>query len=274
MKYLINYKIFESFLGTDRWRNDKKSDISSEIMNVLSSLTNNGFEVKLKTQLPKGPVKRISAILRMPSRIQVIINKVKDQNGGLPRFTYSEIEDKIENLKGYLSGRYTEIGSSASSDDWTTSNSHKTDGKRHHSYVFVFKLNDNQLPIHKKDSNIEHINDVFQDLIDLGIKISVKDMNPYSNVFIENLKPRKTPSSLGGPNEWVALTKEEIRELKDSIDKYIGVYDVSLFDSTVKYKGDANISLKEKVIKTHDELFEFLDNNDILGISLIFKNDE
>jgi hypothetical protein len=303
MKHLKHYNIFESI---------KSTDIKSDILEILSELDTKGnFGYKVRPQYANGPSKRISQKLDIAVRIKIEIMKFRDKErlegwkrtgalSVLQKFNYSEIEETLLKIEDSIKDRYKAIeginrsGSSSyqyninSLSDFNTSskkpkNSYSSDyddgmkGREGTYYSITFNIKPGYLPADGKkvNQNIEEIQDVFQDLIDSleGVKLNIREIGDYTRVILENLKPDKSSTSFGG-NAWIPLTDEQKSELKGAILKYEGMYEMSFFDSQVRFKQETPSSLKEKTIKTQEELFEFIDTGKPVSVTIIFKKND
>lgn len=301
MKYLKHYNIFESI---------KSTDIRIDILKILSELDTKGnFGYKIRPQYANGPSKRISQKLDIAVRIKIEIMKFRDKESlerwkktgalsVLQKFNYSEIEETLLKVEDSIKDRYKAIEginrSGSSSYQYTInglSNLKKIDktnrgnddyydgmkGREGNYYSVTFNIKPGYLPADgkKANQNIEEIQDVFQDLIDSleGVKLNIREIGEYTRVILENLKPDTSSTSFGG-NAWIPLTDEQKSELKAAILKYEGMYEMSFFDSQVRFKQETPSSLKEKTIKTQEELFEFIDKEKPVSVTIIFKKND
>lgn len=288
MKYLKHYNIFESVT----------TDTRSEIFKILSELEGNfGFKVRL--QYADGPVKRISQKLGIAPRIKIEIMKFQDKEklerwnktgslSQLARFNFSELEYVLMKIEDAIKDNYktielvTKKGNTSwqynvgSIEKWHNGK-FEVDNLSAVSVSYVIKSG--YLPVVKKgekgSEDLDSINDIFQDLTDSleGVKLKIREIGDYTRVILENLKPDTSSTSFGG-NAWIPLTDEQKSELKGAILKYEGMYEMSFFDSQVKFKQETPSSLKEKVIKSQEELFEFIDTGKPVAVTIIFKKND
>lgn len=303
MKYLKHYNIFESI---------KSTDIKRDILEILSELDTKGnFGYKIRPQYANGPSKRISQKLDIAVRIKIEIMKFRDKESlerwkktgamsVLQHFSYSEIEEILLKVEDSIKETYKPIEgvNRSGSDSYIYNISKLSDfkdnrkgteallgssydygmkGRKGNYYSISFNIKPGHLPSDNKKANVnvEEIKDVFQDLEDSleGVRLNIRQIGDYIRVILENLKPHSSSTSFGG-NAWIPLTDEQKYELKAAILKYEGMYEMSFFDSQVRFKQETPSSLKEKTIKTQEELFEFIDTGKPVSVTIIFKKND
>lgn len=262
MKHIISYKIFENISG----------DIKKEISYILSGLKERGYLTQVDIRYPNGPRKRISQILNLPSTFEVKIWKSQHT------YKIKEIESDIINLANSVSDRYhiSSILANSITDSKIIRSIKLIDELTEKCICYSIRFATNvDLVAHRDDnSDISPIKDLFQDFMDNGCVVSIKDLTDYVKISIDNLKPTRITDS-GPPNQWHVFYEDEINEIITAINRYVDIYNVTFFDAKVMYRKEGWTEEKrgymEKFIRSQDEFIEFIKQNEVVSVHLIFK---
>lgn len=311
MKHLLRYNLFESFRSSDVRLEilkvlselDNKGNFGYKVRLQYA----NGPTKRISQKLDIATRIKVE-IMKFQDKEKLERWNKSGALSALLKFNYSEIKDTLLKVEDLIKDKYKAIeginrsGSSSyvyninSLNDLKKANkptgstvwsyaSHTDyddgiEGRKADYYSISFSLKAGHLPNNIKKvgdvNEIENITDVFQDLIDTlgGVKLGIREIGDYVKITLDNLKPDTSSTSFGG-NSWVPLTDEQRSELKSAILKYEGMYEMSFFDAQVRYKKviveNQEPSLREKTIKSQEELFEFMDTENTVAVTIIFK---